>query len=69
MNSLEKLRALVDKANKNKTGPTGGDNRMQSEVMNTSAIAQMQAAERSKVGQAVKPMRLAEMIQQPPRKS
>ena len=69
MNSLKKLRALVDKANKNQTGPTGGDGRTQAEVMNTSAIARMQAAERSKVGPAVKPMRLAEMIQQPPRKS
>lgn len=45
MTPHEKLRALVDRVNKNsaKRPATGGDGRMGEEAMNTGAVAQNQA--------------------------
>lgn len=58
-----KLRALVDRLNKNaaKAPATGGDARMQSEVVGTSAIARNQAMERTRKAQPVRPMPLREL--------
>ena len=54
MNAPEKLRALIDGLNKRKAaGPvTGGDGRMQSEALNTSAMARNMAMDRYKLGSA-----------------
>ena len=51
MNNLDKLRSLIDKANKTKAKlppfVTGGDNRMTSEAMNTGAIARGHGLQRA----------------------
>ena len=62
MNPLERLRALVDMANKQEKWPTGGDGRMAGEVMNTSAIAKGQAIDRTKKGIVPKTLPLRELI-------
>ena len=50
MGSLEQLRALIDKVNKQTPKlPTGGDGRMTAEALNTSAIAKGQAMSNSKI--------------------
>lgn len=62
MNPLERLRALVDMANKQEKWPTGGDGRMVGEVINTSAIAKGQAIDRTKKGIVPKTLPLRELI-------
>jgi len=62
MTPQDKLRALVDKLNKQTPRlPTGGDNRMTAEVMNTSAIAKSQAIDRNKLAKAVGTLPLREL--------
>lgn len=62
MTPHEKLRALVDRVNKRaaKANPTGGDNRMGEEAMNTGAVARNQAL-MNKVPKPVRPMPLHEL--------
>jgi len=59
MSPHEKLRALIDKLNKQPHLPTGGDGRMTVEAVNTSAIAKGQAIDRYKPGKVAqtKPLR------------
>jgi hypothetical protein len=61
MNPHEKLRALIDKLNKQPYTPTGGDGRMIAEVQNTSAIAKGQAIDRSKPGKVARTKPLREL--------
>lgn len=61
MTPQEKLRALVDKANKQEKLPTGGDKRMTAEAVNTSAIAKGQAIDRTKKGTVPKVLSLREL--------
>lgn len=61
MTPQERLRALVDMANKQEKWPTGGDGRMVAEVMNTSAIAKGQAIDRTKKGVVPKTLPLREL--------
>lgn len=61
MTPHEKLRALVDKANKQEKYPTGGNGRTMAEVLNTSAIAKGQAMDRSKKGNVPRTMPLREL--------
>jgi len=62
MNTQERLRALVDRLNKQTAKlPTGGDGRMVTEVLNTSAIARNQAMDRYKKGKTSKTLPLREL--------
>lgn len=61
MTPHEKLRALIDKLNKDSRLPTGGDTRITAEAINTSAIAKNQALDRFKPAVAVKPKSLKEL--------
>ena len=62
MNTQERLRALIDKVNKQTPKlPTGGDGRMTAEALNTSAIAKGQAMSNSKVANAPRTLPLREL--------
>jgi hypothetical protein len=62
MTPQDKLRALIDKLNKQTPRlPTGGDNRMAAEAINTSAIAKSQAIDRNKSAKAVSTLPLREL--------
>lgn len=61
MTPHEKLRSLVDKANKQTKLPTGGDGRMTAEAVNTSAIAKSQAMDRNKKSKIGKTLPLREL--------
>ncbi|MBK9952846.1 MAG: hypothetical protein IPP10_15465 [Candidatus Competibacteraceae bacterium] len=62
MGSLEQLRALIDKVNKQTPKlPTGGDGRMTAEALNTSAIAKGQAMSNSKIANATRTLPLREL--------
>jgi hypothetical protein len=62
MNPQEKLRALIDKVNKQTPKlPTGGDGRMTAEALNTSAIAKNQAIDRYKKSNVVRTLPLREL--------
>lgn len=61
MTPQEKLRALVDMANKQEKWPTGGDRRMTAEVINTAAIAKNQAIDRNKKGNTPRTLPLREL--------
>jgi hypothetical protein len=61
MTPHEKLRTLIDKLNKQPRVPTGGDNRMTAEALNTSAIARNQAMDRYKPGKVARTMPLREL--------
>lgn len=62
MGSLERLRALIDKVNKQTPKlPTGGDGRMTAEALNTSAIAKGQAMSNSKIANAARTLSLREL--------
>lgn len=62
MTPHEKLRALIDKTNKQKQQlPTGGELRTTEEAINTSAIAKGQAIDRYKKGNVAKTLPLREL--------
>lgn len=62
MGSLEQLRALVDKVNKQTPKlPTGGDGRMTAEALNTSAIARGRAMDNSKIANVARTLPLREL--------
>lgn len=62
MTPQERLRALIDKVNKQTPRlPTGGDGRTTAEALNTSAIAKGQAMDRYKVNKAVRTLPLREL--------
>lgn len=62
MGSLEQLRALIDKVNKQTPKlPTGGDGRMTAEALNTSAIAKGQAMSNSKIANTARTLPLREL--------
>lgn len=61
MTPQEQLRALVDKASKQKKQSTGGDGRVLAEVINTSAIAKSQAIDRTKKSAVPKTLPLREL--------
>jgi len=62
MGSLEQLRALIDKVNKQTPKPpTGGDGRTTAEALNTSAIAKGQAMSNSKVANVARTLPLREL--------
>lgn len=62
MTPHEKLRALIDQFNKQKTPSTGGDNRTNAEVMNTSAIARNMAMDRFKIAPEVRTLPLRQLM-------
>lgn len=62
MTPQERLRALIDKVNKQTPRlPTGGDGRMTTEALNTSAIAKGQAMDRYRVNKVVRTLPLKEL--------
>jgi len=67
MNQITQLRALIDGLHKRQAkGPvTGGDNRMQVEAINTSAIARNMAQDRYRpgaAGEVKKTLPLAQLV-------
>jgi len=61
MSPHEKLRALIDKLNKQPRQSTGGDGRVTAEALNTSAIAKGQAIDMYKPGKVAQTRPLKEL--------